>query len=172
MIEITNLTKTKIDLKFLPKAARAAFAVLRTEKKYKIFPPPQLRRGIGGGGVQNGFQHPTSILPSSEGRRKKEANGLKDISLVLVSEAKIRELNRKYRHKNEVTDVLSFEELNEIYICLPQAKKQSQLLKTSLNSELTRLLVHGIVHLKGYDHERSQSAELEMQEIEKKFWIK
>ena len=114
-------------MKFLPKAARAAFAVLD--------------------------------WPDAP------------ISLVLVNEAKIRELNKKYRHKNKITDVLSFEELNEIFICLPQAKRQAKLLKTPLKTELTRLLTHGIVHLKGYDHERSKSAELEMRKIENRILV-
>ncbi len=122
MLEITNLTKAKIETKFLQQAARAAFA----------------------------------FLDWSDAQ----------ISLVLVDEAKILEINKKYRRKNKVTDVLSFEDLNEIFICLPQAERQSKLLKTTVKNELTRLLVHGIVHLKGYDHERSKSAELEMREIE------
>ena len=79
----------------------------------------------------------------------------KDISLVFVGDAKMKEVNKKYRRKNKTTDVLSFEELNEIFISLPVAKKQAKLLKTSLKVELTRLLTHGIVHLSGYDHEKS-----------------
>jgi len=94
--------------------------------------------------------------------------GLENISLVLVGETKIKALNWKYLKRNRVTDVLSFEDLNEIFICVPEAARQSKLLKTSLNSELTRLLAHGIVHLKGYEHERSKSAELKMREIENK----
>lgn len=104
--------------------------------------------------------------------------GLEEISLVLVGDAKMRALNKKYLNRDRVTDVLSFEELNEIFICLPQAKRQvyppkfqrrrAKMLKTSLNSELTRLLVHGIVHLKGYEHERSKLAVLAMHKIEEK----
>lgn len=93
---------------------------------------------------------------------------LKELSLVLVGDKKIRELNQKYRRQNRLTDVLSFEELNEIFICLPQAKRQAKALKHSLNTELTRLLVHGIVHLKGYEHERGGKEEERMREIEEK----
>ena len=123
MLEIVNTTKTKIDTKFLQKAAQAAFAVLNTEK---------------------------------------------DISLVFVGDAKMKAVNKKYRRKNKTTDVLSFEELNEIFISLPVAKKQSKLLKTSLKAELTRLLTHGIVHLSGYDHEKSASEAERMFAIETK----
>jgi len=123
MLEIVNTTKTKIDTKFLQKAAQAAFAVLNTEK---------------------------------------------DISLVFVGDAKMKAVNKKYRRKNKTTDVLSFEELNEIFISLLVAKKQSKLLKTSLKAELTRLLTHGIVHLSGYDHEKSASEAERMFAIETK----
>lgn len=122
MMQITNLTKTKIEEKSLKTAARTAAAVLGN----KI---------------------------------------IDDISLVLVGDAEMKSLNKKYRGKNKTTDVLSFDGLNEIFICLPQAKKQANppslklrranLLKTALKTELIRLLVHGIVHLKGYDHEKS-----------------
>ncbi len=91
---------------------------------------------------------------------------LKNISLVFVGDAKMKELNKKYRGKNRVTDVLSFEELNEIFICLPQAKRQAKALKHPLNCELTRLAVHGIVHLKGYEHEGSKRQAVGMLAVE------
>lgn len=93
---------------------------------------------------------------------------LEEISLVFVGDDKMKELNKKYRHKNRVTDVLSFEQLNEIFICLPQAERQAKVLKHSLNCELTRLLVHGIVHLKGYDHERGAKQAARMLAVENK----
>ncbi|MBU2264586.1 rRNA maturation RNase YbeY [Patescibacteria group bacterium] len=137
MLEITNLTKTKIDTKFLQKAAQAAFAVLRAPRSHA-------KRGEGG-------------------KVKKE-----EISLVLVGDAKIKEINKKYRGQNKITDVLSFEELNEIFICMPQAKRQAKLLKTGLKTELTRLLTHGIVHLKGYDHVKSAREAERMLKVEEK----
>lgn len=109
---------------------------------------------------------------------------LAEISLVLVGDAKMKEINKRYRGKNSTTDVLSFDGLNEILICYPQAKRQARLalkkgkanrakaLKTSLKDELTRLLVHGIVHLAGYDHERSGTAAKEMFKIENKILAK
>ena len=94
----------------------------------------------------------------------------KDISLVFVGDAKMKELNKKYRGKNKTTDVLSFEELNEIFICMPQAKRQARLLKTGLKPELTRLLTHGIVHLKRYDHEKSAQEAERMFKVEEKIF--
>ncbi|MEK7067663.1 MAG: rRNA maturation RNase YbeY, partial [Patescibacteria group bacterium] len=63
---------------------------------------------------------------------------------------------------------LSFEELNEIFISLPQAKRQDRLFKTGLKPELTRLLTHGIVHLAGYDHEKSAQEAERMFKVEEK----
>lgn len=94
--------------------------------------------------------------------------GLEEISLVLVGEAKIKALNKKYLNRERVTDVLSFEQLNEIFICLPQAARHAKFLKSSLNSELTRLLVHGIVHLKGFEHEGSEKEAAKMLVLENK----
>lgn len=74
---------------------------------------------------------------------------LPEISLVLVDEKKIKDLNKKYRKKNEVTDVLAFD-YGEIFICLPQAKKQAKKIGHSLKKELAILLIHGILHLAGY----------------------
>ncbi|KKT25524.1 MAG: putative rRNA maturation factor [Parcubacteria group bacterium GW2011_GWA2_43_9b] len=92
----------------------------------------------------------------------------KEISLVFIGDAKMKELNKKYRGKNKTTDVLSFKELNEIFICLPFAKKQAKMLKDSLKAELTRLLTHGIVHLKGYNHAKSAQEAERMFKVEEK----
>ena len=93
---------------------------------------------------------------------------LEEISLVLVGDTKIKQLNKKYLNRDRVTDVLSFEELNEIFICLPQAKRQAKAVKHPLNCELTRLVVHGIVHLKGYEHEGSKRQAVRMLAMENK----
>ncbi|OGT69275.1 MAG: rRNA maturation RNase YbeY, partial [Gammaproteobacteria bacterium RIFCSPLOWO2_02_FULL_42_9] len=99
--------------------------------------------------------------------------GIKEeVSLVFIGDAKMKELNKKYRGKNKTTDVLSFKELSEIFICLSVAKKQAKLLKTGLKSELTRLLTHGIVHLQGYDHAKSAREAERMFEVEEKILLK
>jgi len=76
-----------------------------------------------------------------------------EISLVFVSPQKIREYNRIYRQKDMITDVLSFSEVNEILICLSQAKKQAKENKLSVKNEVGWLFVHGILHLLGKTHE-------------------
>lgn len=78
-----------------------------------------------------------------------------EISLVFTGEEEIRLLNQRYRHKNKPTDVLSFSyQINngEIIICYPIAVKQAKENKNSVKNELTRLLIHGILHLVGYNH--------------------
>jgi len=128
--------------------------------------------------------------------------GIKDdaeISLAIVGDGRIRRLNKMYRGKNCVTDVLSFENksiipylnkafpkikkdkeiefieapdnikrLGEIVICYPRAKKQAKSLNHSLEKELTVLLIHGILHLLGYDHEQGRTETEKMKKMEEK----
>ena len=85
------------------------------------------------------------------------------ISVHLVGKQKIKTLNNLYRNQDEITDVLSFsteqelreveEDLGDIFICIPQIKKQAKEFKVSYTEELIRMLVHGILHLAGYDHQ-------------------
>ena len=80
-----------------------------------------------------------------------------DVNLVFCSDEKIRELNRKFRGLNRITDVLSFswEEpdfAGEVYIANPQALRQASRWNNSYFNELRRLSVHGMLHLCGYDH--------------------
>jgi len=92
---------------------------------------------------------------------------LKEISVVFVSSNKIKEINKKYRRKNRPTDVLSFGELNEVFVCPQIVKKQAKLLKIPFNSELTRVVIHGILHLAGCDHEKNADA-MKMQIIQER----
>ena len=128
--------------------------------------------------------------------------GIKDeveISLAIVGDGRMRKLNKIYRGKNRVTDVLSFDnksvlkylskafprlekgkevefveapdgvkKLGEIVISYPQAKKQARQAEHSLELELTTLLVHGILHLLGYDHEQDEKQAEEMRGMEDK----
>jgi probable rRNA maturation factor len=92
----------------------------------------------------------------------------KDLSLVLVGQGRIRKLNKKYRGKNRVTDVLSFpnDGLGEVVICLREVKKNAKRFNQSFERELIRVLIHGILHLLGYDHEGSKQATEKMVEKE------
>lgn len=109
------------------------------------------------------------------------------ISVNLVSETQIKELNRKYRNKNKITDVLSFpilekvrlqvsgfkfQDVGDIFICLPFAKKQAKRENISIKENLARLTVHGFLHLVGYDHERSEKDAEKMFKLENDILLK
>lgn len=89
-----------------------------------------------------------------------------ELSIVLVGQARIRKLNKKYRQNYRSTDVLSFayDDSGEIVICLPEVNKNAKKFHSSLQKELAKVLIHGILHLLGYDHEKSEKAAKEMEE--------
>lgn len=86
-----------------------------------------------------------------------------DVEINIVGEKEIKSLNKKYRNKNKVTDVLSFawqedkkiksNFLGQIYICLPQIKRQAKEYNVTIKEEFKRMLIHGLLHLVGYDHQ-------------------
>ena len=104
------------------------------------------------------------------------------ISLALVGEPAMKKLNKAYRGKDSVTDVLSFAERDiknplknkptdrywgEVIICYPQAVKQARQNKKLVKKELEWLLVHGVLHLLGHDHYQPKETKL-MRGLEKR----
>jgi len=82
-----------------------------------------------------------------------------ELSVAFIGSGRMRKLNKKYRGKNKVTDVLSFGEgLREVVICLREVKKSAQRFKVPFEKELARILIHGILHLLGYEHDGSDEA--------------
>jgi len=104
-----------------------------------------------------------------------------ELSLVLVSDRRMRALNRRYRKKDRPTDVLAFPMwegrpprrrsaapaasvaarswrsgvlIGDVVISVPMARRQAAELGHGLREELRRLLVHAVLHLLGFDHER------------------
>jgi len=138
MIEINNLTTNKIDEEFLKKVAQK---VLKEEGKEKA-----------------------------------------DLSIAFIGPDRMRKLNRRYRGENRVTDVLAFPEskiplekfkiapcqkvpsLGEIVICLREVKKNAKRFGQSFKKELVTCLIHGILHLLGYNHEKDEKAAKKMEE--------
>ncbi len=84
------------------------------------------------------------------------------LSVALVGNSEIKKWNKKYRNKNSVTDVLSFEDPAEIIICWPRLIEQAQAQGHSRKKELAILLTHGFLHILGYDHQTDKE-ELLMQ---------
>jgi len=89
------------------------------------------------------------------------------MTLAFVPDDEIRRLNRMYRQKDKVTDVLSFASgesgqqglLGDIIISFAQAKRQAEAADGDLTLELVDLIVHGALHVLGYDHERPEDAQ-------------
>jgi len=92
------------------------------------------------------------------------------ISIVVVGDAKMKSLNKQYKKKDRITDVLAFD-YGEIIICLTQAKRQAKLLGHSLKKELGILLIHGLLHLKGYDDQTEQQRQ-RMTKIQEEIFLK
>jgi probable rRNA maturation factor len=81
-----------------------------------------------------------------------------DVTVAVTSDARIKALNRQFRGKNAVTDVLSFPAdalpyLGDVIIAEGMARRQAQAAGHSLQTELRILALHGLLHLLGYDHE-------------------
>ncbi|MFN2363449.1 MAG: rRNA maturation RNase YbeY [Halarsenatibacteraceae bacterium] len=95
-----------------------------------------------------------------------------ELSITFVGNSKIKELNKTYREKDEVTDVLSFpideELLGEVIISLPRAVEQAEDYGHSLRREVAFLMVHGLLHILGYDH-KTDSDKTEMRQSEEEF---
>lgn len=143
MIEINNLTTDLINREFVEKVADA---VLREEH----------------------------LLKKGE-----------DLSFAFVSWNRIRELNKRYRKKNYSTDVLSFPlqsklsavdkleaPLGEIVICSDEVKKNARRFKSSFEKELARVIIHGVLHILGYEHEGSKKDREKMERKEKYYLSK
>ncbi len=91
-----------------------------------------------------------------------------ELSVLITNDAKIRELNYNYREQDKSTDVLSFPQeedaidengnrlLGDVVLSAETAKKQAEEHHLTLDQELMLLIIHGVLHLLGYDHEQSR----------------
>jgi probable rRNA maturation factor len=99
-----------------------------------------------------------------------------DVSIAFVDDSDMKSLNRRFRHRNRTTDVLTFpadetygdpnrkgKPLGDIVISIEQARRQAIEQRHSLATEVRYLLVHGVLHALGYDHETDNG---EMNELE------
>ncbi len=98
---------------------------------------------------------------------KGENRETETISLAFVNKAEIKKLNKKFRQKDKATDVLSFEikdgkNLGEIVICPEVVKENAVKYGVPEKKEMMKVFIHGILHLCGYDHEKSRAEERTM----------
>ncbi len=104
-----------------------------------------------------------------------------EVSLLLLDDSGIAELNQQYRNRSGPTDVLSFpmytaeelrqlhpEILGDVVISLETAARQAEHAGCSLWEEMSRLLVHGILHLLGFDHENNAAGARAMRTQERR----
>ena len=97
-----------------------------------------------------------------------------DLSLIVVGKTKIRNINRDYRNKDAVTDVISFANidsddydylcddvnLGDIFINVDRVKSQAKKYGHSIKREFVFLFIHGFLHLLGYDHMEKEDEEI------------
>ncbi len=108
----------------------------------------------------------------------------KQLTIIIADNSYIQSINSKYRDKDKSTDVISFserdnpfpviegetEELGDIFISIEKAKEQSVEYCVTLKEEMKRLTIHGVLHLLGYDHEKSSEDEAVMVKLENEIY--
>lgn len=103
------------------------------------------------------------------GRMERLDHEISEASIAFVDDDAMRELNKRFRRKDKTTDVLTFpaddsygdptehgRPLGDIVICVDQARRQAADEKHSLATEVRFLIVHGVLHALGHDHETDQ----------------
>jgi probable rRNA maturation factor len=102
----------------------------------------------------------------------------KELSVIFASDRLIQKLNRVYRHQDCPTNVLAFPQLpmpysgltsavlGDIVVSLPTAVREAYTLRQPLEERVTYLLLHGLLHLLGYDHDRSAAERRRMEALE------
>lgn len=115
------------------------------------------------------------VLSGAEGFVK-YFNVKKGVSIAFVGDKKIRTLNKKYRGIDKTTDVLAFPDkskdfLGEVIIDYQQIKRQAKYFSNTVNDELVFILIHGLLHLMGYEDE-TKNGKSEMDALGKKIILK
>ena len=87
-----------------------------------------------------------------------------DLSITFLGPATMRRLNRRYKGRDEPTDVIAFaldtpdhRTVGDVYLCAAVAARQARRHGVSRRQELVRLVVHGVLHVLGYDHPESDA---------------
>jgi len=117
-----------------------------------------------------------------------------ELGILFVGDQRMRGLNRRYRGNDRTTDVLAFamreavaphalqgaqgrsvrcpqDMLGDVVISIPTARRQAKEAKQALEGEIACLLIHGILHLCGYDHERSEKEARRMHRRERMIFL-
>ena len=117
--------------------------------------------------IKNWMEDLTKELKKQKGMKLHK----KEITLAFVEDDHMKSLNKQFRGKNKVTDVLSFSgfedsELGELVLCGAVIDSQAKDNGLKRREELGYLLIHGVLHLLGYEHEKGGQAAKEMFELQ------
>ena len=93
---------------------------------------------------------------------KKQRARMKNGAVIFVGDARMRTFNRMHRGSDRPTDVLAFSgtdgEFGDIVIAVPYVRRQARSFKVPFNEECARMLIHGALHVLGYDHHVARDA--------------
>jgi len=121
-------------------------------------PAPAVRLSV----EVSGGAHAANVLRRAAKEQLAALRLSRELSLALVSDRRVRALNREWRGKDRSTDVLSFPQdgasIGDVVISLDTARRQAREGGWSLAAELRRLLAHGILHCLGHDHHTAREA--------------
>ena len=102
---------------------------------------------------------PRRGLPSAALLRKwaRSASPRRDLTLRVVGSAEARRLNHRYRRRNKPTNVLSFDS-GDIVLCHPVVAREARSQRKSAAAHYAHLVIHGVLHLRGYRHGKKMEA--------------
>jgi rRNA maturation RNase YbeY len=114
----------------------------------------------------------TSLRRLAESVLRGEGRKNVEVAILLVGRRAMKTLNERYTRRRGSTDVLSFEMagqefsgsvLGDVYVCVDEARTQSKQLAEPLRDSVARLVIHGLLHLVGYDHTKGPVAARKME---------
>ena len=100
-------------------------------------------------------------------RRGHKRQGRLELVCAFITSVEMKRMNRQFRGRDYATDVLSFESMDptsagELILCMPVIRRQAKRTGLGERGELGYMIVHGVLHLLGYDHEGGGEAEAKM----------
>ncbi|MGE0763494.1 MAG: rRNA maturation RNase YbeY [Bdellovibrionales bacterium] len=125
--------------------------------------------------MQSWMKAVTCELPAAD--RKRLSKKKLQMTLAFLNEPRARRLNREYRKRDYATDVLSFagdgqESLGDLVICPEVLVRQARDHDLSFRAELAYMVLHGLLHLLGYDHEGSKAQARRMLRLQDRIFSK
>ncbi len=110
-------------------------------------------------------------------RSRRQLNEASEVSVLFVNSGDIKKLNKQFRGLNRPTDILSFDavefnSLGELVIALDVIRTQAEEHELSMHDELGYMLLHGVLHLLGYDHEQSAAGSRQMFSLQDRLFEK